>query len=167
MRILIIDGYNVIHRAPEFQAQLRNSLEAAREGLLRYCGMWRDTRGDFAELHVVFDGDSTVGGLDNRMVRGVQITYTRTKEDADDRIRRMLDASPRGCKCVVVTDDGELASAVRSRGGGLMSSTEFANVLCRQKRAARDEEQDEAKSPLSQADEKRINADLKRVWGGR
>lgn len=166
MKALIVDGYNVIHRVPEFQASLRVSLEAAREALLRYCGRWRDTRGDFTELHVVFDGDSSVNWQDNRTVRGVQVTYTRTKEDADDRIRRMLEVSPPSRKCVVVTDDNELAAAVRSRCGGLMSATEFANVLVKHGRSARVEPKDESKRPLAPEDEQRINAELRKLWGG-
>ena len=165
MRVLLIDGYNVIHRVPELHASLRNSLESARESLLRYCGRWRSKRGDFGELHIVFDGSSAVEGPGHRMISGVQVTYTRTNEDADDRIRQMLDDSPRNRECVVVTDDNELAAAVRSRGGGLMSAMEFAGVLSAPKRTQRAERLDEAKSPLSAADENRINADLKREWG--
>jgi len=167
MKVLIVDGYNVIHRVPRFHSILQRSLEAARESLLCYCSTWRDTRGDFAELLVVFDGDSSVEGADHLMVRGVQVTYTRTGETADDRIRGMVDDSPSNRECVVVTDDGELAAAIRSRGGRFMSSTEFANVLGRQTRSSRCARQDENKPPLSQEDEMSINADLRRVWGGK
>ncbi|MEI6808378.1 MAG: NYN domain-containing protein [bacterium] len=165
MKALIVDGYNVINRVPEFQSRLEKSLEAAREHLIRYCGRWRDTRGDFGELHVVFDGDSEVIGSYNRTVSGVQITYTRTKEDADDRIRQMLDDSPRNRQCVVVTDDNELAAGVRSRGGGLMSAMEFAGVLRAKNHSPRGGKADDFKASLSPEDEKRINADLKKAWG--
>ncbi|MEI6971336.1 MAG: NYN domain-containing protein [bacterium] len=165
MKALIIDGYNVIHRVPALQHALARSLEAGREALLSYCGRWRDTRGDFTELHVVFDGDSSVDGLNNRTVRGVQVTYTRTGEDADDRIRGMLEDSPANRKCVVVTDDNELAAAARSRGGGLMSVAEFSGTLSRPARQAHGGERDETKSALTPEDERRINDDLRRAWG--
>ena len=167
MKVLIVDGYNVIHRVPRFHSVLQKNLEAARESLLSYCSTWRDTRGDFAELLVVFDGDSSVEGTGHRMVRGVQVTYTRTGETADDRIRGMVDDSPRNRECVVVTDDAELAAAVRSRGGRFISSTEFANVLGRQSSSSRCTRQDDNKPPLSPEDEMSINADLRRVWGGK
>lgn len=167
MKVLIVDGYNVIHRVPRFHAILQRSLEAAREGLLSYCSTWRDTRGDFTELLVVFDGDSSVDGVGHRTVRGVQVAYTRTGETADDRIRGMVDDSPRNRECVVVTDDGELAAAIRSRGGRFMSAAEFANVLGRRSSSLRGARQDESKQPLSPEDEMSINADLRRVWGGK
>lgn len=170
MKVLIVDGYNVIHRVPAFQVSLDNSLEAARENLLRYCGRWRDTRGDFGELHVVFDGDSSVIGNGVRMIRGVQITYTKTREDADDRIRQMLDDSPRNRQCVVVTDDNELASAVRSRGGGLMSAQEFAGTIKERpdlRNSPRQDggDHDGGKSALSPEEQRRITDDLRKIWG--
>jgi len=162
---MIIDGYNVIHKVPEFQAQMRKSLEAGRDALIRYCGQWREKRKDFAGVHVVFDGDSLVEGPDNRMIRGVQVTFTRTKEDADDRIRKLVEYIPLNQECFVVSDDSELAAGVRVRRGKVMSVSEFRGALGKPGRSSRNDEADVGKPSLSPETERRINDELKRAWG--
>ena len=163
-RTLIIDGYNVIHKVPEFQVHLRKSLEAGRDALIRYCGQWREKRKDFAGVHVVFDGDSSVEGSDHRMIRGVQVTYTHTREDADDRIRKLVEYVPINQECVVVTDDSELSSGIRVRRGKIMSAAEFGGALRKGGRSLRGNVSEDAKAGLSPETERRINDELRSIW---
>ena len=85
-RIIIIDGYNVVHRIPRWAEQLDASLERGREALLIYCRRWMQTRGDVWLFVVVFDGDSEVTAAHSSAGPGVRVLYTQTGETADDRI---------------------------------------------------------------------------------
>jgi len=165
-RVLVIDGYNVIHGSPELAGRLACGLEAGRTALIRHCAEWRQRRRDFAAVCIVFDGDSSVSGYGNDASGGVEVRYTATKEEADDRIRALIDGEFDGAECVVVTDDRPLADAVRSRGCGVMAVDEFCAALRGSRASAqRDRGDSSVKTGLAPEAVRRINDELRRRWG--
>ena len=72
-QIMILDGYNLLHRLPHWAKRLDESLEQGREALLGYCRRWMSTRGDVWLFCVVFDGDSSVSGGLRSAGKGIRI----------------------------------------------------------------------------------------------
>jgi len=128
-RIIIIDGYNAMHRIPLWKRSMDRSLEEGRAVLLRYCGRWIMTRGDVWVFYVVFDGESGVGCSRSQAGQGVRVVFTRTREDADDRILDIIKEYAERFNCAVVSDDNYVRSGARRLGAGVMPVTEFAGVL--------------------------------------
>ena len=164
-RIIIVDGYNVIHRVPALRKVLGLSLESAREGLLRYCTAWRSKRRDVSQIYVVFDGDSSVVSVGNWLACGVREIYTRTKEEADDRILDIVKKGRRASEYVVVSDDNYVSRNSRGLNAKVMSVSEFYRAPIGDRQSGRPEPENEAKSPLSPTEEREINENLKKVWG--
>ena len=166
--MLVVDGYNVIHGMPELTSRLDESLEAGRNALLRRCVEWRRRRREFTAMYVVFDGNSAAGGTGDGMHGGVAVVFTREREEADDRIRTLLDGELDGKECVVVTDDRDLADAARSRGAGTMAVAEFCGTLRGFADAGAKQHMGEdgaGKAGLSSEEARRINNELRREWG--
>jgi len=124
MIVLILDGYNVIHAVPELARHLDRSLQAAREALIRLCQAYRARRGDMARLYVVFDGrDAEAFGSSAQQQGSVTVLFTERPEEADARILRVIEAE-RG-RCVVVSNDNEVANNARAFGARILSVQAF------------------------------------------
>ncbi len=128
-KIVIIDGYNVIHRVARWEPHLQTSLEAAREVLLAYCRRWMQTRGDVWLFYVVFDGDSAVSAAHSSSGPGVRVVYTQTGETADDRILEIVNEFGEKCCYVVVSDDRYVSDNAKRMSSEIMSADAFASVL--------------------------------------
>jgi len=108
----ILDGYNIIHKTPLFEALLSRSLEQARKGLLAACKSVLQSRGDVAKITVVFDGKSDVFGGDTGG-GNLEVLYSATGEDADDVIINYLQRNTLS-KPVVVSDDNYVCNNARA-----------------------------------------------------
>jgi predicted RNA-binding protein with PIN domain len=179
-RIIIIDGYNVVHRIPRWAEQLNVSLERGREVLLTYCRRWMQTRGDVWLFVVVFDGDSAVTASHSSSGPGVRVLYTQTGETADDRILETVREFGDRCHYVVVSDDRYVSGNSKRMGKEIMSSSAFARVLSphdadtssQRKQRGRGIDVsgevssggDRAAGKVSASDAKRITDSLRREW---
>jgi predicted RNA-binding protein with PIN domain len=121
---LIVDGYNVTKTAwPEL------SLERQRDRLLGGLAPLAARSG--AEVTVVFDAaDMTVRPLVNRP-RGVRVLYSKSGVIADDVIRDLVAAEPRGRPVVVVSSDQEVARDVARAGARVAASPALSRLLAR------------------------------------
>jgi predicted RNA-binding protein with PIN domain len=121
---LIVDGYNVTKTAwPEL------SLERQRDRLLGGLAPLAARSG--AEVTVVFDAaDMTVRPLVNRP-RGVRVLYSQSGVIADDVIRDLVAAEPRGRPVVVVSSDQEVARDVARAGARVAASPALSRLLAR------------------------------------
>ncbi len=108
----ILDGYNIIHKTPVFEALLSRSLEHARKGLLAACKSVLQSRGDVAKITVVFDGKSDVFGGDTGG-GNLEVLYSVTGEDADDVIINYLQRNSL-TQPVVVSDDNYVCNNARA-----------------------------------------------------
>ena len=108
----ILDGYNIIHKTPAFEQLLSRSLEDARRGLINFCKTLLQSRGDVAKITIIFDGKSDVFSPDESAGR-LEIIYTITGEDADDRIVDYLrQTQPRFAS--IVSDDNYVCNSARA-----------------------------------------------------
>jgi predicted RNA-binding protein with PIN domain len=128
-RIIIIDGYNVIHRVSRWVQHLDASLEQGREVLLSYCRRWMQTRGDVWLFYVVFDGNSGVTASHSSSGPGIRVVYSHTGETADDRILDIVREFGEQCDYVVVSDDRYVSGNAKRMSSEIMSADAFASVL--------------------------------------
>jgi predicted RNA-binding protein with PIN domain len=127
--VYIIDGYNAIHQVPRWEQLLDQSLEAAREALLRYCARWIRERGDAWLIYVVFDGQSDQHHEERGYGSGVRIVYTRSSEEADDRILAIVREWGSTHDYIVVSDDRYVWGTARRHGAKRISCAQFADTI--------------------------------------
>jgi predicted RNA-binding protein with PIN domain len=164
--VMILDGYNIIHKVSSFRARFGVSAEDGRLALLAYCKEWMARRRDIGLFLVVFDGGPSVNGAQEGASPGVRAIYSSRGETADHRIHALLQEWQVSARCVVVSDDGEVARRARQVGAEtVMDSRAFAEVLRPTGRAA-DSDGGAHKSGLTPGVEKTITDELRRLWGG-
>lgn len=146
----ILDGYNIIHKTPAFEALLSRSLEQARAGLLSVCKSILQSRGDVTKITVVFDGKSEVFGGESGS-GSLEVLYSSTGEDADDVIIDYL-KNNRMSSPVVVSDDNYVRNNARALKASSISVAAFLNLKHRpvqQQRKTRGAGQDPTGKRLS------------------
>lgn len=121
---LVVDGYNVTKTAwPEL------SLERQRDRLLSGLAPLNARSG--AEVTVVFDAaDTTERPLVNRP-RGVRVLFSPVGVIADDVIRELVAAEPRGRPVVVASSDQEVAADVVRCGARVVGAPALSRMLSR------------------------------------
>lgn len=119
---LIIDGYNLIHQAPELF--LAADLGRGREALCTALRLYRQKKTH--KLTVVFDG-----GPDQEPSRGslcgVPVIFSGQRTNADGIIASL--AAAQGAGATVITDDRELAGHCRAGGAEVIEARVFAARL--------------------------------------
>lgn len=87
MKILIVDGYNIIGAWPKLR-QLRNKdLQQAREKLIASMAEYKAYSG--YRVIVVFDAQLQKGQEKQEVIHGVEVIYTRHNETADEKIEKL------------------------------------------------------------------------------
>jgi predicted RNA-binding protein with PIN domain len=131
-RLIVIDGYNLIHRVAELRPGPERSLEEAREKLVNLLS-WTVGTGD-ARFLLVFDGAESGGDLHTGSAR-VQVRWSRPPDKADDLIRSIVEREVENERAVtVVTADLEVARHARAMGATVAISDLFlTSVLGPQK----------------------------------
>lgn len=127
MRLLIVDGYNVLHRGPAYKGLL-DDLDAARAALVSDVAAF--AHGEWRAL-VVFDGGGNPNstGTDHE-VAGVHVVFSAYGVDADAVIEaEARRARELGDELTVVTSDADLQWTVMGPGVVRMSADEFAAEL--------------------------------------
>ncbi|WP_204016690.1 NYN domain-containing protein [Sphaerimonospora thailandensis] len=106
---LIIDGYNVTKTGyPSLTlADQRTRLLTGLGGLAVQARV---------EVTCVFDGAELDGPVHVSAPRGVRVMFSAPGEIADDLIRRLVRAEPKGRSMAVVSSDREVADSVRRMG---------------------------------------------------
>jgi predicted RNA-binding protein with PIN domain len=121
-RLVIIDGYNLIHRTPALKPGADRSLEQAREKLLNLLAWAFGTGG--AQFIVVFDG--TEGHGKSQHAPRVEVRYSKAPDTADDLIRRLVEERVENEeRLTVVTADLEVARHARAMGADVALSDLF------------------------------------------
>jgi predicted RNA-binding protein with PIN domain len=145
--LILVDGYNLVHRAPELRPGPGTSLEESRARLVNLLS-WAVGTGE-ATFLVVFDG-AEVPHEDPGEGR-VKVRYSRPPEKADDLIRRLVeDQIERVERLTVVTSDIEVARHARAMGADIALSDLFLAGILGPRRGAEGEEKEKEKpSPSS------------------
>jgi predicted RNA-binding protein with PIN domain len=126
-RLIIVDGYNLIHRSASLRPGPERSLRQAREKLVNLLS-WAVGSGD-AKFIVIFDG---AGGSSSDERQGrVEVRYSRPPKTADDLIRELVEEQMKRIERItVVTADLEVARHARAMGADVSLSDLFmASVM--------------------------------------
>ncbi len=125
MSTTILDGYNVIHAVPELSRHLDRSLQAGREALVRFCQEYQARNSGTGKLYIVFDGRREEGwGASEQLHGRVTVVFAQKPEEADARILKVIESQGKG-RCVVVSNDNEVANNVRAFGARILSVQAF------------------------------------------
>ncbi|TMQ70167.1 MAG: NYN domain-containing protein [Candidatus Eisenbacteria bacterium] len=126
--LIVLDGYNVIHRSRDLRPGPERTLEEARHKLIALLS-WTVGGGE-ARFLIVFDG-AEGGGSAHTGSERVQVRWSRPPTKADDVIRDIVEAEiERGRRVTVATADLEVARHARAMGANVVLSELFlASVL--------------------------------------
>lgn len=163
IKILLIDGYNVINRVPELRPSLDGGLQNARNRLaLRVSGWSREHPG--VECVIVFDGDFEVSGGRGQSIAGIRCVFSFTRHGGDDELIRLVrDHKGRPSDITVVSDDNKVGNNCRAHGAAVRPS-DF--IMVRKARpagpkanASRDGKNLDGKAAAA------IDSELRKKWG--
>ena len=119
---LIVDGYNVTK-----EAWPTASLEAQRSRLVAALGPVVARSG--AETTVVFDAAESTARTVMPAPRGVRVVFSPAGVIADDVIRQLVAAEPRGRVVVVVSGDQEIARDVVRSGARAVPASALISLI--------------------------------------
>lgn len=121
-RLVILDGYNIIHRSSQLRPGDGRTLKESRDKLVNLLSWMMG--GGKSRFIVVFDG-AELPARDESSGR-VEVRYSRPPQSADDLIRHLVeDQVERVDKLTVVTADLEVARHARAMGAEVSLSDLF------------------------------------------
>ena len=123
---ILVDGYNVIKRAPSFQAVRSHSLANARAHLITLLhNRYRHTP---HQVIVVFDGNEPLEQISHE--QRIRIIFSRHGETADTVIARLAaSARTNGREVIIYSDDIEVQQSVTSQGGTMQTTTQLEKQM--------------------------------------
>lgn len=120
----LVDGNNVMGQRVGWHRDKAGARRRLLEELVRFARAGR------VRVEVVFDGAADEYAPEGASYGGaVRVFYAARGSNADERIKRMVDASRERRTLVVVTSDAELAGYVRQSGARVLRSGEFRRRL--------------------------------------
>jgi predicted RNA-binding protein with PIN domain len=145
MRHIIIDGYNVIRADPHLLALERQSLDEAREVLIRTLASSPRLAND--RVTVVFD--AAMGArphAHHRLVGRIDVVYSATGQSADDLIMAQAETLAGNGTVIVVSNDREIRDRCRAAGCQVTGSENLLGQLPGRPRHL-DRDEDEVEAP--------------------
>jgi predicted RNA-binding protein with PIN domain len=129
MKIIFIDGYNVLNSWPNLKEGKNDSFDGRRLKLINILhnyGSYNDSK-----VIVVFDGYKVAGNVENKedINKNLSIIFTKDGETADSYIEREVHNLGRRYEVSVVTSDWLEQQTIFQRGAVRMSSLEFYNEV--------------------------------------
>ena len=121
MKVLIVDGYNAIHKIPEIDDLLDESLEDARDAITDMARNYQRRDGGIAEVHVVFDGKDEYRRLSFNKPNQV---FSPTGQGDRSIIRLAQDKSSK-FHVIVVSDDNRVGNSCRAAGATVIGVRKF------------------------------------------
>lgn len=115
-QLLLIDGYNVIHKIDALKAELQRNLEKSRKKLALYLNDWKRQCGFKGVIAVVFDGQSATYLDSVESYHGIKFYYSYKDSDADNHIIAMLKSHSRPGSITVISDDNYIRNHCKVYG---------------------------------------------------
>jgi predicted RNA-binding protein with PIN domain len=124
VKILFIDGYNVINSWPNLKPIKEYSYDSARQKLIETLQNYATYKG--YKIFIVFDAHMVPGNLEKKdKLDNIVVVYTKEGETADSFIEKTIDQIGRKVDVCVVTSDSLEQQLAFQRGATRMSSLEF------------------------------------------
>lgn len=154
--LIIVDGYNIIFKDPNYQKIKDASLELARVKLIEDLANYRAYTGH--DVKIVFDAaaqDSKGGRKGN--VLGVEIIFTKKGQSADSVIESIAFKANADRTVIVATSDYSLQRVVFSKGAYRRTPKELMSEIDE----AKEEWKDHLKDPTPSFLEDRLDAEVR------
>lgn len=119
---LLVDGYSLLHSAPEFSKYIREAMDVGRARVLQRVLL--AIPGIAPAATVVFDGRE--GSLED--LAHIHVVYAPANRTADAVIERMVAESPKPGEMLVVTADRAERDTVAGFGAQVMSCVQFLEL---------------------------------------
>lgn len=162
-RILLVDGYNVIHRVPELRPSLAAGLESARMRLALQVANWSRAHPVY-ECVIVFDGDAQFAGGRDQRLAGVRCLFSVKSHGGDDEIIRFVrEYRGSAADITVVSDDNKVGNNCRALGAAVQPSGFIMSAKARP-RAGRAKASPDGKA-IDRKTAAAINEELKKKFG--
>ncbi|MCR4691602.1 MAG: NYN domain-containing protein [Lachnospiraceae bacterium] len=135
-KVLLVDGYNLMHADPQLKELSRQNLDSARDALL---DMLSDYHGmQEGRLIAVFDaykvpGRAAVSGA----YHNIEVVFTKQDQTADMYIEKTVHELHKKSDVTVVTSDGIEQVVSSGQGAMIRSSREFLGDMQRQREMLR------------------------------
>lgn len=125
MKIIFVDGYNVINSWPNLKLDKEEGFEGARQKLIRIMENYGTYKND--KIIVVFDAHMVQGSIEKQeqITKLLTVVFTKAGETADAFIEREVDSIGRKYEVCVVTSDNLEQQTIFQRGASRKSSPEF------------------------------------------
>ncbi len=123
MNKIIIDGYNMIHLVPDLRQFLDDSLERARDELIRKLKSYLLNKKVY--IAVVFDGNHPVGGQSFERNQNLEIKFSNYPFKADPLIKKLIQKEQQKGALTIVTHDSEIAAFAAAEHAAVLSPAEF------------------------------------------
>lgn len=129
MKIIFVDGYNVINSWPNLKKQKDYSFEGARQSLMNSLHNYSVYEG--CKIIIVFDAYKVNRSIEKRedVNSNLSIIFTKDGETADAYIEREVHDIGRRFEVHVVTSDWLEQQTIFQRGATRMSAIEFYNEV--------------------------------------
>ncbi len=129
MKIVFIDGYNVLNSWPNLKEGRNDSFDGRRQKLINILHNYGVYSG--SKVILVFDGHRVIGNIENKEeINGnLSIIFTKDGETADSYIERNVHEVGRKYEVYVVTSDWLEQQTIFQRGAVRISSLEFYNEV--------------------------------------
>jgi len=153
----IIDGYNIINH-PLF-AQIHKKIKIPQRALLEFIRVKRLLGSSKNRAIVVFDGYPPALDFKGKEFN-IGVLFTK-KETADEKIRKIVEASGNPKNIVVVSNDKEIRFTVKSAGAQCIGIEELIGTKEKSKAC---QEKELLKQELSYSQINAINKELRKIW---
>lgn len=129
MKIVFVDGYNVINSWSSLKQDKDISLDSARQKLLDILHNYGAING--CRIVIVYDGHKVAGNTENKYEhnKNLVVIFTKDGETADAYIEREVHNLGRRFEVYVVTSDSLEQQTIFQRGAVRISSIEFYNLV--------------------------------------
>lgn len=129
MKIVFVDGYNVLNSWPDLKEEKEYSFEGSREKLIAV--MHNYSAFNDCKVIIVFDAHKVAGSLEkkDKLDKNLSVIFTKDGETADSYIERSVHEIGRKYEVYVVTSDSLEQQTIFQRGAVRISSLEFYNEV--------------------------------------
>ncbi len=129
MRIIFVDGYNVINSWPNLKCTTDEGIDGSRKKLIDIMHTYESFNN--CKVKIVFDAYRVNGNLEKREIvsKNLEVIFTKDGETADSYIERKVHELGRKYEVCVVTSDNLEQQTIFQRGAVRIATLEFYNEI--------------------------------------
>ena len=132
-KILVVDGYNILHAWPELKKVMNQSLERGRERLIAILTELAETH--HKEVVLVFDGGKIGHWVERIPNPHVKVIFTSSLVTADTEIERFVYNRKNKREIMVATSDRAQQLMVAHMGSQFLNAIRFKQLIDDSKKA--------------------------------